>query len=68
MVEFIAVSIASGMVASTFATWMGGTAWCFLVIAALACVIREWESKDEGYVIECKVAVVANEETNLRTV
>ena len=68
MVAFVALSIASGLAVTSFGTWQGGGAWGLLVFAALACVIREWESKDEGYVIECKVAVVANEETNLRSV
>ena len=63
MVAFVATSIASALVTSTFETWIGGGAWCFLVIAALACVIREWESKDEGYVIEHEDAVEADEES-----
>ena len=52
VVAFIAASIATALVASTFETRMGGGAWGFLIIAALSCVIREWESKDEGYVID----------------
>ena len=65
MVAFVAASIASALVASTFETWMGGGAWGFLVIAALACVIREWESKDEGYVNEYEDAVEVDEESKL---
>ena len=68
MVAFVTASIASAMVASTFATRTGGGAWGLLTIAALACVIREWESKDEGYVIEYEAAVEPDEETNLRSV
>ena len=63
MVAFVATSIASALVTSTFETWIGGGAWCFLVIAALACVIREWESKDEGYVNEYEDAVKTDEES-----
>ena len=63
MVAFVAASIAGALVTSTFETWIGGGAWCFLVIAALACVIREWESKDEGYVNEYEDAVKTDEES-----
>ena len=65
VVAFVAASIASALVASTFATWTSGGAWGCLIIAALACVIREWESEDEGYVIEYEDAVEADEKTNL---
>ena len=58
---FVAASIASGLAVITFGTWQGGGAWGLLVFAALACVIREWESKDEGYVIVYEDAVKADE-------
>ena len=60
---FVAASIASGLVVTTFGTWQGGGAWGFLVFAALACVIREWESKDEGYVIVYEDADKTDEES-----
>ena len=62
MVAFVAASIASALVASTFATGTGGGAWGCFIVTALACVIRDWESKDEGYVIEYEDAVEADEE------
>ena len=62
VVAFVAASIASGLAVTSFGTWQGGGAWGLVVFAALACVIREWESKDEGYVIEYKDAVETADE------
>ena len=51
-VEFFAVSIGSALVAYTFASWTSGFTWGFVIVAAFLRLIREWETEDEGYVIE----------------
>ena len=64
MVAFAATIIAGALVASTFATWTSGGAWGCLVIAALACVIRGWQSRDEGYLMKYENNVEPGEDTS----
>ena len=52
LVEFFAVSVGSALVAYTFTSWTSGLTWSCIIVAALFRIIREWETEDEGYVIE----------------
>ena len=60
LVEFFIVYIGSALVAYTFASWTSGWIWGCVVVAAFRRLIREWETEDEGYVIEDEVAGDAN--------